>query len=256
MIYYAIFPALLYVPRLYWPLFLLSIGTGITLYVYPIPSGELGFAQVVFSFFCCWLVGVGVVRALQRGRCASLETGAFLFVVGAVLSRVSLSSDYYDFARLFCFAIGSGALCSALLGSEYLSHDKARFSVITWNMGFAERAFTCACALAAFWLISRSLVSTKIFFTCVAVLTAIAPSALVRLARYLLKPIKNWLIYVGGLSYALYIIHYPFIYFANNALGEVGPVERVMLTGALAFVSAHFLEYWFQNRIKGLIRTV
>ncbi len=254
VIYYAIFGVALYVPRLLWFMFFLSVGAGLSSYFGVVGLGWVGFVQSIFSLFCCWLVGVGVVGSFKGGgRWLSLETGAFLFCTGLVLSRVSISSDYYDFARLFAFAVGSGALCSSLLGAEVLNEDVSRLPV-AWGLGVWERAAICICALVALWLLSRSLWATKSVLTAVVVLAAIAPSIPVRVVRCVVGSIEGWLMYVGGLSYALYIIHYPIIYFANTVLESHGPVGRVLFVVVLSLASAHILEYWFQAGIKAFIR--
>jgi len=246
-IYYALFVLVLIAPFCLWPLFIASVCSGISLYLFPGSSGALGFAQNIFSFFCFWLLGVIAVRGIRNFRYPSLETGTFLFLAGVCWSRIPLSSDYYDFSRLFGFAIGSGALCSALIAAEHNLGDSKRRE---FDINGHQRAVVCVSVVMMLWILSHSLFMTKLLFGLIMVGAALVPTAPVILFSVLIRPAKSALIYIAGLSYALYVIHYPVIYLINSLLISLNPIARVVVAASISLSAAHWLEYRLQRHVK------
>ena len=247
VIYYIMFILIMIRPNLDWPLFLVSIFIGISTYIFPGLTGGLGFLQYVFSFFCCWLLGVFVVRGIKRGWCISLETAAYMFAVGMCLSRVPLSPNYHDFFRLFGFCIGCGSLCSALMGSElHVSNE--------YSLGLYKRITITMITISALWLLSPSFFWTRMVLSLLVIISTFFSKTLVSWIGKIMTFSETFLIYIGGLSYALYIIHYPLIFTANYQLAEVNPFIRVFIVSVIAVAIAHLLEYWLQRKVKIFFR--
>jgi peptidoglycan/LPS O-acetylase OafA/YrhL len=254
MFYYFAFILILVKPSLIRLLFVASVFVGISLYFVKLPGGVLAWFQNIYGFFCCWLLGVFAVQYFRNGRFLSIETGVFLFVVGVCLSRAPLSTDYFDFARLFSFAVGSAALCSALLAAEQKFVPSTALDLREIRFGLGARLAVCGLSLAMLWRFSPSLIATKAVMTAAVVATALTPALAVQIGQLFLRPARGVLVYVGGLSFALYVIHYPIIYLFNNLSLGLSPIAKVCVAAVLAFASAHVLDYWFQPRIKSFVR--
>jgi len=250
---YLMFITVLTFPRLFSPLFLISIISGIMTYFFTFPEGIVSWFVHIFSFLSYWMIGVIVIKCFERGKIASLETGIYSFMVGVCISRTPLSYDYFDFIRLLGFAIGTGLLCSALLGNgpEVAKVYGARLSVSRlnayWRIGIAT------CAVAMLWELSPSLRLTKVTLTIGVLIVTIVPSWLLKCGGIALLPLRVTLIYMGGLSYALYVIHYPIICLFNGLHLKISPILEVIMVVALSTFIAHVLDYRLQHFIRVLL---
>jgi peptidoglycan/LPS O-acetylase OafA/YrhL len=85
------------------------------------------------------------------------------------------------------------------------------------------------------------------------VVFALLPELMVRLVALLVRPTLRFMYYVGGLSYALYLVHYPLlhiIYFTH----PFSPLVDVLCVIVLSFPLAHLLDYVVQPRIAAAVR--
>jgi peptidoglycan/LPS O-acetylase OafA/YrhL len=241
--YYIAFIFILLRPWLVWPLFIASGSVGFALRLGN-ATGFIGWSQNIFAFFSCWLVGVIVVKKFKEGHVTSLQTGTFLFIVGVCLSRAPLSVDYFDFTRLFSFALGIGFLCSALLAIEKPRSNAINVQYSVFELNLYWRSAIATGALALLWGLSPSLLSTKSFLTVAVLMTAAVPTLPVWAAQNILWRLRAPLVYIGGLSYALF----------NNLTVGLAPLDNLISAGLLSLGAAHVLDYWLQPQVKALFK--
>jgi peptidoglycan/LPS O-acetylase OafA/YrhL len=251
--YYTGFVAIVLMPRLLLPLLATSIAVGFGLYLLSdLPEAALWLLRA-FSFFAMWLGGVLITRLARSGHGVSLGTGAFMFAVGLCLARVPIGAAVkFDFARLFGVSVGFAFLVWALLSTTPLVADPARRrSMLDFNLPM--RAVIAAATLVLLWGFSDSHRSTKVELSVLLLLFAVAPAFLADLAGRLLRPATPFMLYVAGLSYGLYLIHYPLLQ-TFNLWHPLPPLVDFAVVAVLSFLLAHALEYNFQPWIRAKLR--
>lgn len=246
--YYVIFVAVMMRPRLLFPLFGASIAAGLLLYFVPRPPGAIDALMRAFSFLSIWLLGVIVTRLIDRGWGVSMATGAFMMAVGFCLSRVPFADPAkFDFGMLFNFGIGFSFLVWALVTQEM------RTPAYVLHFNLPARAAVSAVALAMLWLLSDSFFAMKAVMTCLALIFALLPEMMVRVVTALVRPTLKFMCYVGGLSYALYLVHYPLMHFLYRT-HPFSPIVNVAIAAVLSFALAHLLDYALQPRLSAVLR--
>ena len=246
--YYAAFILIMLVPRLLLPLLLGSIAVGIALYFTPLPAPAMWLLHA-FSFFAMWLGGVLITRLVRAGYTVSLGTGAFMFTLGLSFAHLPLSQpEKFDFERLFDFSLCFSFLVWALLsqGLRGVAGVPQRFNL---DLRLPARIALAIVVLALLWAFSPVHLANKMALTVAASALALAPSPAVRLVERLVKPATPFMLYVAGLSYALYLVHYPLVQ-AFNVLHPFPPFVDLLVVVALSFALAHLLDYVFQPWVR------
>lgn len=244
--YYIIFIAVMLAPRLLLPLFLAALAVGIGWYLVPGLPGPLDALTRAFAFLSIWLTGVWVTRLWHRGHSVGLATGVYMLVLGACLARLPFSSPAkFDFGRLFLFGVGFAFFVSSLLPER---EGKPRF-----ELGLVTRFVLTAITLAALWRLSSSDTTTKAALSIVLLLPTVVPVLFAGAAQRVLRPLVPALAYVGGLSYALYLVHYPIlqVFNATHVLPPVAVIPAVIL---LSLPLAHLLDYVLQPWLRARLR--
>lgn len=246
--YYVGFLAIMAWPRLLLPLFVVSLGVGIALYFVATPPDPVNALLRAFAFFSIWLSGVLVTWLVRRGHGVSIATGAFMMAVGFCLSRVPFSSPAkFDFGLLFNFGVGFAFLVWALVTQAM------RITTRVLHFNLAARLAISAVVLAMLWRFSDSFLSMRAVMTALVVAFALLPEAMVRIVTTIARPAMPFMTYVGGLSYALYLVHYPVLhvfYWAH----PFTPVVNALIVAVLSFAIAHLLDYGMQPRVAAAVR--
>jgi peptidoglycan/LPS O-acetylase OafA/YrhL len=246
--YYVIFIAVMARPRLLVPLFGASVAVGILVYFIPWSPEPINALLRGFSFLAMWLLGVIVTRLIQRGWGVSMATGAFMMAVGFCLSRVPFADPAkFDFGLLFNFGIGFAFLVWALVTREM----EKPTHVLHFNL--IARGAVSAVALAMLWIWSDSFFAMKAAMTGAVIVFALLPELMVRIVAAIVKPTLPFMYYVGGLSYALYLVHYPLMHLVYLT-HPFAPIVNVAVVAVLSFGVAHLLDYGLQPRISAALR--
>ncbi len=246
--YYAAFVALLALPRLLLPLIAASIAVGAGLYFTPTPAPPALWLLHVFSFFGMWLAGVLITRLCRGGHAVSLGTGAFMLTVGLCLARVPLSHpSKFDYFRLACFSVGFAFFVWAMLSSLLLADPATRRSLL--DLDLLARGAIAAASLALLWRASDSQLATKLILSAAVLAFALSPAAMAQVAARVVRPLVPFMLYVAGLSYALYLVHYPLVQ-TFNALAILPPLANFVVVVASSFAIAHLLEYRLQPWLR------
>ncbi len=251
--YYTGFVLIVLMPRLLLPLMAASIAVGFGLYFVSPPPEAAVWLLHAFSYFAMWLGGVLITRLARSGHAVSIGTGAFMFAAGLCLARVPIGAAVkFDFARLFGVSVGFAFLVWALLAmSPQVADPARRRTMLDFNL--AIRGAIAAATLVLLWGFSDSHRSTKLELTVLLVLFTLAPAWLADLCGRLLRPATPFMLYVAGLSYGLYLIHYPLLQ-TFNLWHPLPPVVDFVIVLLLSFALAHVLEYGFQPWIRARLR--
>lgn len=251
--YYTGFIAIVLMPRLLLPLLATSIAAGFGLYLMSGLPESAVWVLHAFAFFAMWLGGVLITRLARGGHAVSVATGAFMFAVGLCLARVPIGAAVkFDFARLFGVSVGFAFLVWALLSTSLLAADPSRRrSMLDFNL--PARTAIAAATLVVLWGFSDSHRSTKVELSVLLVLFTVAPAVLADLVGRLLRPATPFMLYVAGLSYGLYLIHYPLLQ-TFNLWHPLPPLVDFALVVVLSFLLAHALEYGFQPWIRARLQ--
>ena len=242
--YYVAFIAILAWPRLVLPLFATSIAVGLAMYFVTPGSEAESAAEHAFSFFCMWLAGVIVTGVARKRYAITIPTAAFLFMAGICLSRVPFSEpSKFDFIRLLGFSAGFACLVWSLVGEP--RENAAR----TFDLGLLPRLALSVLVLAYLWKFSTSHLSMKLVVSAGLVVFAVTPRAMCDAVTRLARPAVPFMVYVGGLSYALYLVHYPLVQ-SFNILSPLPAIVDVVLVAALSLALAHLLDYKFQPWVR------
>ncbi len=249
--YYAAFVAIMALPRLLLPLFAASVAVGAGLYFIAKPAPPALWLLHAFSFFGMWLAGVLITRLCRRGHAVSIGTGAFMLMIGLCLARVPLSMpSKFDYFRLACFSGGFAFLVWAMLSDVLLATPEKRKSLL--ELDPVARGAIAAASLALFWHESESFFSTKAALSVGILAFTVAPAWMADLVARAVRPLTPIMLYVAGLSYALYLVHYPVVQTFNN-LAILPPFASLAIVVALSFGLAHLLEYraqpWLRARL-------
>ncbi len=238
--YYAGFIAVLAAPRLLIPLLVASVAIGLAMYAVHYDDSALNAVLHAMAYFSMWLAGVAVIRLCRAGHAVSIASGAYMLAIGICFSRVPLSEPAkYDFFRLAAFALGFAFLVWALVSEQIVQ------TVRVLDLGPLPRCAISSAALATLWIFSTSHLGMKSVVSALVVLATLSPALPVRASSFVLGPLRPFLVYVGGLSYALYLVHYPLVQ-TFNAMAPFGPYVDVAIVAMLSLGLAHLLEYHFQ----------
>lgn len=250
--YYAAFIVILLVPRLLLPLLLGSIAVGVALYFTSLPPPALWLLHA-FSFFAMWLGGVLITRLTRAGYTVSIGTGAFMFALGLCFAHLPLSHpEKFDFERLFDFSLCFSFLVWSLLSASLVQPGVTpRYHL---DLGLPARLALAAIVLGLLWRFSPVHLANKLALSALAFILTLAPGPVTDWAGRLLRPATPFMLYVAGLSYALYLVHYPLVQ-TFNLLQPFPPWVDTLLVVALSFALAHALDYAFQPWIRSRLRT-
>ena len=250
--YYTAFLAILMVPRLLLPLLAASAVVGLALSLLPAPPAPALWLLRAFAFFGLWLAGVLVTRLVQRGHAVTLGTGVFMFAVGLCLARLPWSEPVkFDCARLFGVGMGFAFLVWALLSASPVGLAVPRRSCL--DFGLPLRIAMALLLLAVLWRLSASFRSTKLELSLMLAFATVTPTFLAALAARVLRPATPLMLYVAGLSYALYLVHYPLLQ-AFNLWHPMPPLVDFVAVLVLSFLLAHGLDYVFQPWVRARLR--
>ena len=247
--YYIAFIAIMAWPRLVLPLFAASVAVGLAMYFFHPHSEFEDAAEHAFSFFCMWLCGVLVTRLAARNVSVSIATGAWALAVGFCLSRVPIAEPAkFDFIRLLGFSLGFSLFIFSLLP------DRADAPSHRFDFGLWGRLAMAALVLAYMWELSTAHLPMKAAVSVLLAAFTLAPQAMCAGFARLVRPAVPFMVYVGGLSYALYLVHYPLVQ-TFNVLSPLPGIVNIPIITALSFALAHLLDYRFQPWMRArLIR--
>ena len=205
-------------------------------------AGPLWSISIEEQFYIGWplllrLFGIGLVKQL-----------AIAMLVLAVVTRVLLAVIGVEHPGVWCNTIAR--LDPIALGAILAFTLKGRAPEIR----NAVRVVMCVAALASWWLIAKYLEqagpTSVVTFGVSAVASVMLLTAVLRTETPLLRvPPLSWLVYLGRISYGLYVFHLFALAFVMQFAVSLGFELRILLsfllTVALAAASYRLLEQPF-----------
>lgn len=205
-------------------------------------AGPLWSISIEEQFYIGWplllrLFGIGLVKQL-----------AIAMLVLAVVTRVLLAVIGVEHPGVWCNTIAR--LDPIALGAILAFTLKGRAPEIR----NAVRVVMCVAALASWWLIAKYLKqagpTSVVTFGVSAVASVMLLTAVLRTETPLLRvPPLSWLVYLGRISYGLYVFHLFALAFVMQFAISLGFELRILLsfllTVALAAASYRWLEQPF-----------
>jgi peptidoglycan/LPS O-acetylase OafA/YrhL len=207
--------------------------------------GWLGYIRLQFAYSCIWLFGYALATWRHEFR-FERPFAISLIPLALMWARTNFISDFYDIYRFIGFAV----FCLPLF-NMLISRSERTIKVPWWV------ALGClVTSLAVFWILSRSLLSTKIMLSALSIAAILLVYILPRLFEHLwnlLAKAKCFLVYIGSISYAIYIIHLPILYFLQAVL-PAHPLLSVAITFIVVLVISHVLERILQPKLTLLLK--
>lgn len=232
--FYIAFVVLLVHPRARWAWFGIALAAGAITYVLPPTTpGPLQQLCWVAAFSLYWLFGHAVV--VLRGRIAPTRAAGLAFLVAGFLwSRAwAGAGEFYDLHRWVGFALGAALFISSLL------RPPGQAQAAGWNL--AARA---ACIIGAIlvWQYSASLPLTRLLLLLLGAAAIFMTKRALSFLSALLHPLQKPLVWVGGISYGIYALHFPLIIIVNHALGDFGLATRIAVSVSLTILAAWVVD--------------
>lgn len=251
MTFYASFALVLAnrrVLKLWWTLAILSLcsyaivlpGVSSTTRSWTLAAAWASHFRMIFAFSVIWLLGYALTRHRDRFR---IDRGSALAVLPLAFAwaRIKFYPDFYDPFRL----LGFGAFLLPLF-SSIVSRSSREI-----RLGLTVRAPLCALVLALLWTHSDSLHATKLAlsaFSIAACLLAPSLATRLRVPGFTMRA----LVYLGSISYALYVVHYPIVLVTTREVRN--PVVAIVVVVATVIALSHLLERGLQPRIARAVR--
>lgn len=229
MLYYALF-----IGSFYWRKFMASwtfIAIVVAMGIFPfVKSNSLsGYVSWMLAMSIPWLLGYWLVTLKDRLPRVPLRLGLAIFLIGLVYARCNMTGMYFDPFRLNAFAMCCATLLLAIVQGK--SEVKSNYYLLRTALGLPP--------IVILWISRHSNLNTCVFLT---VLDAFAMATPIRMKD---ANLSRWiparpLVFVGGVSYAIYAIHVPLIFIETKVIGQWSGIAKlltfVIFTGLLAVV--------------------
>ncbi len=199
---------------------------------------------LMFSFSSLWLVGYFFYGQRDKIK-VNLPLAVFAASMVPSLSRLQISSNYYDPTIYLISTLMWMPLFIVALKSV---DDSKRIYLLKLNHFHYLPLYIILLFIS--FKFSKSLMVTKVTYNilpCLALLLLIPQFCKFTVA--LLLSVEKYFIFIGTISYALYLVHKPFIHLLSHYYPNSLFADLVFII-ALSFGTSIFLEFWFQPRIR------
>lgn len=212
-------------------------------------KGLAGHFIAMFAFSSIWLLGYFVYEYKHLFKKPDFITVLFFCSLLPGISRLNLTDQYYDVVKYFIFSVFTIPLflyCikrdSEILEKGYYfkkTHQVLSFLIVSYMIFFRSNSL----------MISKAVyIMLPLFFL---VLGLFRTSFYAQLHSVY---IKNAAVFLGRISYALYIIHFPIVLMINYFLPVKMYIVTIILTVVVVFVLSWFLEYYLQSFLSRFVK--
>jgi peptidoglycan/LPS O-acetylase OafA/YrhL len=240
MTYYALFALALASNRA--PVLWTAVAIGSALLYPPTTNGGIvSHVIAMMAFSIPWLLGHWISSYRAQLPKVPVSFGVSCLAIGAIYARCPLTRDYFDLFRLLAFSICASPLILAIIQNA----EVGQYEKFGW-----QRIALLLPGLALLWSVSHSLLMTKIVLSIVGAVFAFIPlcfiARVLRFFGFALRP----LVYVGSISYAVYVVHVPIIYISAHFIAESRPFLRLVTFTLVTLGISHILEWRFQPILR------
>jgi peptidoglycan/LPS O-acetylase OafA/YrhL len=210
--------------------------------------GWYGHLVIMFAFSTIWLFGYSLVDLARRVRVSRAQALAALGCVPMV-TRLGTETESYSVFFNGLTALALAPLFLHILQTDLITVGDDRPKVyLPWS------ALVCAYVALALKTSVGPLptqVLTRAGFIALPLLALLAGRLRYREIPGLVPFLDRTGLFLGGISYALYLIHSPFVFLVNG--WSLGAAASVLAVFALVFPLATVLEIYVQPFLSGLI---
>jgi peptidoglycan/LPS O-acetylase OafA/YrhL len=200
-------------------------------------SGWVGHVNNMFAFYGVWLCGY---MAAKQSRVLTIGLLPSVLMAGCIpmLSRSTITGGYPDYGQ--SLLVGVAIL---FLLAEWVNVNAQRKTSLG-SMG-AAFVFYLSC-LVLFLFLTKSRFHANVVYALFPLIAVFGAWLLEKWgAAHRLAPFAVWL---GAVSYALYLFHYPIFYAARKISGPDSLVGAAIAV-AVVFAFSHILEHRFQPTV-------
>jgi peptidoglycan/LPS O-acetylase OafA/YrhL len=227
MLYYVFFLGAFVWRRFMTMWTIVAMIIGFIIYPFLSLSGPFEYVAWMLAMSIPWLIGYWLVILKDRLPVVPISLGLVIFSIGLVYSRCNISGMYYDPFRLTAFALCSAALMLSVI--QNVRESVKEYYFVRLMVGIPP--------LLYLWTIGHSMMATRIVLTCIDFVAMASPLSIL--------PIKtNWkflhraFVKLGRISYAVYAIHVPLIYFTLRLVSWPLGVKLAVFLGTMLFGAA------------------
>jgi peptidoglycan/LPS O-acetylase OafA/YrhL len=206
-----------------------------------ISSGIIKHFIAMFAFSSIWLVGYFIQRYRHLFSFNFVNALFSLFALPMV-SRLSITTEHYDVIKYLIFALVSIPLFGYILKPVRFKFNNAlsvqiviTLVLITFLQFYSESSFYNKLIYSTIPFFAFIVLAFKNFFVRVYAAVSI------------------YLVFLGGISYSLYILHYPIIFLTMFFLKDY-LFLLLLISLPFIFLICIFLEKFYQKRITSFIR--
>lgn len=226
------------------------IWFGISLFCIPLYyreiMGLIGFLITIVSFSSIWLIGYFIAEYAYLFKVKSLKVAIIFIALLPAVSRLHISILYYDVFKYVIFSVCAGPFFLYCLKDDE-AHLNNKFFTITLN--HAKMILVLVSLLLI--LFSNSLFISKIIYILFPLSFLII--RIEKVSFYWIIYLKKVSLYLGSISYVLYIVHFPILVLINYYThGNV--LYYLLISILIIFPCCNFLEFKFQNFIFSLFK--
>ena len=202
-------------------------------------TGLLGHLIAMFAFSSIWLLGYYMYEYRSLFVKQDLLTVLFFTALLPGISRLHLSDNYYDVFKYFIFSIFSVPLFLFCINSK--TNDNS--PTININNFHKFIAFVLVAGLVV--LCSNSLLLSKLIYLLLPFIFFVL-SLMGEQPKFNFSFLKSPALFLGKVSYAVYIIHFPIILLVNYLIPVQFYYLSILVPSILVFALAWCLEKYFQ----------
>ncbi len=204
-------------------------------------GGVSGHLVYVLSLSIPWLMGHFVVKLRHNGPKIPVSLGVLCLFMGLIFFRCPLNHEGYDIFSMSAFSLACCPLMLAIIQNNKVNSNK--------NNYFMFRASVALVALSLLWTISHSLTAVKLTLSVASVVAAVIPLYRIDNILTVLGFLSRPLVYIGSVSYAIYVIHTPIIHLIKYYMPDRGAVSGVVVFAFVTLAISIFLERVIQPRL-------
>ena len=204
---------------------------------------------LMFSLSAIWLVGYYIYEFKDKLK-SNLVTAIFSFSIIPLVSRLNISSNIHDpiiflLISVLCLPLFIYSLNQNLKEESLIKKHRYTISPLFYIPIY----FISAILLIKF---SQSLFKSKLLYIIIPLLSYLIHFSIFKnILKFIFQKLERILIFIASVSYGLYLIHLPIIYF----FGRIMPnffVSSLILIIMSSFFCSYLLEKYFQKKMNRL----
>ena len=212
-------------------------------------NGIMGYIIEHLVFSTPWLLGFYLNKYSKHLNYFNLADVFFFVAILPSVARLKITTEFYCIIKYDLFAIVSLPLFIYANNSN-ISMKPTKNNYLKYTLMFSVYL------LSSFSLIyfSDSRMFAKIIYILLPIILLFAMPFIKHIFKYFQTKLIQFSLYLGSISYGLYIIHFPMLILISNYIKN--PLLYLIVGIVCCFGSAHFLEKIIQPKFNSLIKRI